>query len=100
MKTMTKRKLRTGMIVQDHRGHIGMVFLNTSDGDNIVCEDSNNDNRTWFPLKDLSDKKLFKQGQIRKVYDKIVVHANCDRASFDLKKYKVIWEYQKNIKSK
>lgn len=73
---MKKSELKTGYVVEDRRGHRGIVMLNTPGGD-IVGGRSLEDlmskiNSTWYPLdsmkEDLKSKGCDSRYDIVKVY--------------------------------
>lgn len=90
---MRKEDLRSGMIVQTKQGDLGIVLLNTTNGD-IIGGGTNtilNTGRTWKPLDNLNDDLTSptNENDIIKIYNG---GGNCYFGTFDTKLLTCIWE--------
>ena len=95
---MKKKDLKTGMIVETRSGKLGMVLLDTAEGDIIgggthIADDT----RTWMPLNSLNDDLTYPlrdDADIVKVYRPTL---NNRYGSFDVNKTLLVWQREETI---
>jgi len=89
---MKRSELKSGMLIQNLDGKIGMVLLGTSHGD-IIAGQNGSKGETWFPLaniaNNLSKENIKNSYRIVKVWD---IDSNMCAASFKTSNRPVIWE--------
>ena len=56
---MKRSELKTGMLLEDREGRIGIVMLGTSNGD-VVVGDGKRENRMWKSLKSYREHDIVK----------------------------------------
>jgi hypothetical protein len=90
---MKKEDLKSGMIVEDRNGNLGMVLLNTTNGDIIGGgnDDFTDVERIWRPLEGVKDDLTGREkaNDIVKIYN---VTTNCNFGTFNTKILTCIWE--------
>ena len=96
---MKKEDLKSGMIVETRKGKLGMVLLDTANGDIIGggCH-IGGDERTWMPLDALNDDLTYPgcpESDIVKVYKPGC--GNNIHGSFDVNSMSLVWERKETI---
>lgn len=94
---MKKEDLRSGMIVETRNRKLGIVLLNTTNGDIIGGAGGNENINTWKPLDSFDDNLSsdFPQCDIVKIYN---ASSNMYFGTFDTSKLNCIWERPVDIK--
>jgi hypothetical protein len=90
---MKKEDLKSGMIVEDRIGNLGMVLLNTTDGDIIGggTDDFTDGERIWRPLENVKDDLTGREkaSDIVKIYNGA---SNYHFGTFNTEVLNCIWE--------
>ena len=98
---MKKEDLKSGMIVETRSGKLGMVLLDTAEGDIIGGGTNITDNeRMWMPLNSLSDDLTYTTYPGRNDADIVKVYKptlNNRYGSFDVDKTLLVWERKETI---
>lgn len=111
---MKKSDLKTGMLLEFNSGKLGLIMLNTPQGDSLVSDGKGiGEKRTWMPLGELSeDLKLPIYSAEKSFVTKIWSYStNSNAAEFSthdrtilydisVKKLKLTEEYDAEINSK
>jgi len=95
---MKKSDLKTGMLVENRNGKIGLVMLQTSNGDVLVGGGNIPDSQqTWSPFRSLNEDLTYPGlpgSDIVKVYE---FPSNSEGASFKKDRRNLIWERKDTI---
>ena len=88
---MKKNDLKSGMLIESRRGKIGIVMLNTPEGDAIVGNGTKGENQTWKPLSEFTEDLKDKHDSI---YDIVRVYGflnNSEGASLRMDKRPILF---------
>ena len=95
---MKKEDLKSGMIVETRKGKLGIVLLDTANGDIIGGGAHINPKRTWMTLNALNDDLIYPscyESDIVKVYKPGC--GNNIYGSFDVNSMLLVWERKEII---
>lgn len=85
---MKKSDLKTGMLFEKDNGEIFQIFLNTPLGDIYINEKGNHGDLKYID-ESMCWSSSYQTSHIKKVYSPLYNYA---LLSFDLNKFKLIWE--------
>jgi len=95
---MKKSELKSGMLVETVEGELGLVLLNTPNGD-VIAGNGESISRTWFPLnmidEDTLEYKTSPSANIIRVYG---YKDNSNSASISIKGRVLLWEKKAPLK--